>query len=190
MWTIITTGAFTLFGLISALVAPSQLEEIKRNLVEGSTQFTSSDVLGMLSFPVQLASYALLAAWMMAIRKNLRSQGIEPGGPPAVEWWGWFVPLANFVLPFLGMRAIARRHTSVGLQLAWWIPFCLYWLVAVPASVIAFTIVDFTTGEVTNVDALDATIPLGYASAALLLISWGFLATLIRQVTDRHLNND
>jgi len=189
LWTIIATGAVALVTLISALLAPSQLEATKRALEEGSTQLSASDALGTLSFVLLLASYALLAIWMMTIRKNLRSQGIEPGGPPAVEWWGWFVPLANYVLPFLGMRAIARRHTSLGLQLGWWIPFALYWLSAIPAIFISFTIVDFTTGEVTNADALDATVPLGYASAALLLISWGFLATLINQVTDRHLEN-
>ena len=54
-------------------------------------------------------------------------------------------------------------------------------------SSLQFSAVNLATGEVKDLDVLDATVPLSWASAILLLVSWLFLATIIRRTTERHL---
>lgn len=184
LWTIILTGVYTLLAIVAALRVETTLEETKRSIEEQTQYF---DPMQSLSFPVMLASFVLLALWMGKVRSNWKARNIEPGGPPAVEWWGWFVPLANFVLPFLGMKAIARRTVSIGLLLGWWIPFCAMWIFSFASAIPSFTAVDFTTGELTDPEALDAMVPLTYAGTAALVVSWIFLALIVRKVTDRHL---
>ncbi|PKQ25528.1 MAG: hypothetical protein CVT64_08875 [Actinobacteria bacterium HGW-Actinobacteria-4] len=186
LWAIITTGAYTLTSLIAAATAQATIDETKRVIEEGATT-APTDPLQFVSFLAMLASFVLLAMWMMTIRNNLKQRGIIAGGPPAVEWWGWFVPIANYILPFLGMKAIARRMVSIGTLLGWWVPFCLTWIIGTAAAFMSFSMFDWTTGEVTNLDALDATVTLSYASGAAILVSWLFLVRIIRKVTDAHL---
>jgi hypothetical protein len=130
-----------------------------------------------------IASFVLLALWMSKVRSAMTARGEVPGGPPAVEWWGWFVPIANIVLPFLGMRAVTRRKASVGIVVGWWVTYCLSIVLSWAATIPTFTAIDYSTGELTNPDALDATVPYTWASALVLAVSWVFLAMVIRQTT-------
>ncbi len=190
LWTIIGTGAVTALTVISALLAPANLSALEDALESGTTPGVGvADAIGGLTTMLMIASYVILALWMTKIRSNLRARGIVAGGPPAVEWWGWFVPLANFVLPFLGMKAISRGKASVGLQLGWWLPFCAYWLTSIPATVASFSIIDWQTGEVSNTDALQDALVWSYVAAVLLAVSWAFLAVIVRRVTDKHLED-
>lgn len=187
---IVATGAYLLLSLILAAMAPATLEKLKDQLADPenpTVDFTSTG-LALLSYMVAIASYVFLAVWMMRIRQNLTATGNTPGGPPAVEWWGWFIPVANYVLPALGMRAISRRSAGVGVLLAWWVPFCAFWTLTFAATVAQLSAVNFTTGKLTNPEALDATVPLTLAAAAALLLSWIFLVVLIRRTTSRHLS--
>ena len=190
MLAVITTGVYTLVQLGSALTAQSTVDSAKAALDSGGTSANvATTLLQVLSFAVGLGSFVLLALWMSRIRSNLAKLGIKAGGPPHVEWWGWFVPLANFVLPLLGMRAIAHRKVGMGVLLGWWIPWCLVWIASISASATSVFAVDFQTGELTNLDALDASVPLTYLATIATIVSWAFLTVVIRRVTARHLED-
>lgn len=185
------TAAYTASTVLSAVMAPGTVERTRDQLanpndVDPTAGLADSALSGLQSL-IAIASFVFLALWMMRIRTNLAAVGRPAGGPPAVEWWGWFVPLANFVLPYLGMRAISRRSVSTGLLLGWWLPFCAVWLVGPVAASATFRAIDFSTGEVTHPEVLDQLVPLSWASASLLLVSWLFLVLVIRRTTARHL---
>lgn len=185
LWATILTGAVAAISWISAFTAPSQLEETKAVLAdpENASPFAGQDPVTFLSAPLMIASFIVLALWMSRLRSAMTNRGETPGGPPAVEWWGWFVPLGNFVLPFLGMRAVTRGKASIGVVVGWWLAFCLYWVVSFASVLPTFTAIDLATGELTNPEALDVLVPLAWAATLTLTISWAFLALTIRQAT-------
>ena len=185
LWATILTGAVAALGLVSALTASDRIEEMKTVLAdpEGASPFAGQNPVDFIATPLMIASFVLLALWMSKVRTAMTARGEAAGGPPAVEWWGWFVPLANFVLPFVGMRAITRRKASVGALVGWWLTFCAYWVAAGASLVPGFTAIDYSTGELSHPDALDALVPITWASALTLAVSWVFLALVIRQTT-------
>lgn len=185
LWATILTGAVAALGLVSALTTAAQVDELKVVLAdpENASPFAGQSPLSLLSGPLMIASFVLLALWMSRVRTAMAARGEVAGGPPAVEWWGWFVPIAHFVLPFLGMRAITRRKASASLLVGWWVTFCLYWVFSWAALVPSFTAIDMSTGELTDPDALDVMVPLAWAGALTLAVSWVFLALVIRQTT-------
>ena len=184
-WTTILTGAVALLTLAGALTASAQVEELKTVLAnpDNASPFAGQNPLSLLTTPLLITSFVLLALWMSRVRSAMTARGEVVGGPPAVEWWGWFVPLANFVLPLLGMLAIARRKASIGSLIGWWVSFCLYWVLSWASVVPSITAVDLATGELANPDALNAIVPIAWGSALSLIASWVFLANVIRQTT-------
>lgn len=188
--TIILTGVYALTQLLGAFTVQGAIEDTKAAIETGDTSLNpAGTLLQFLSFALLLAAFVVLAMWMAKIRKNLVHKGITAGGPPHVEWWGWFVPLANFVLPLLGMRAIARRKVGMGPLLGWWLPWCLVWVVSVAAQVTSILAVDLQTGKLANTDALEASVPLTYVATAATIVSWIFLTVIVRRVTARHLED-
>lgn len=185
LWATILTGAVAALALVGAMFSGDQLEEMKAVLAEpeSASPFAGQSPLTYLSTPLMIVSFIVLALWMSRLRSAMQARGEEPGGPPAVEWWGWFVPLANFVLPFLGMRAVTRHKASTGVVVGWWLAFCVYWLVSFASVMPTFNAIDLATGELTNPDALDVLVPLSWAGAIALTVSWVFLALTIRQAT-------
>jgi hypothetical protein len=185
LWATILTGAVAALGLVSALTIAAQVDDLKIVLAdaENASPFAGQNPLSLLSGPLMIASFVFLALWMSRVRTAMAARGEIAGGPPAVEWWGWFVPIANFVLPYLGMRAITRRKASVGNLVGWWVTFCLYWVLSWATIVPSFTAIDLATGELTDPDALDVMVPLTWAGALTLAVSWVFLALVIRQTT-------
>lgn len=184
-WTIVLTGLVTLIGLVSAMTTSATVDDLKEQLAdpENASAFQGTNVLSLLSFPITVGSFVLLALWMQAIRQSRVASGERVGGPPAVEWWGWFVPLGNYVLPFLGMRAITKGRVALGLLWAWWLPYCLYWVISWGTIVVPYTAIDYSTGKLTDPDALDVLVPLGWAGALLLVPAWIFLAIIVRTAT-------
>lgn len=185
LWATILTGAVAALGLVSAASAAGRLDDMKAVLAdpENASPFAGINPLDILSTPLLIASFVLLALWMSRVRSSMTARGEVAGGPPAVEWWGWFVPLGNFVLPFLGMRAITRHKAGLGVLVGWWVTFCLYWVLSWASTLPSLTAIDFSTGELSNPDALDAMVPLTWASALALAVSWAFLAKVIRHTT-------
>ena len=187
---IVLTGLYAASSLYSSFVAQSTIDETKATLGSGNTATDlGTTAFGALGTIVMLASFVVLALWMSRIRRNLASRGVKAGGPPAVEWWGWFVPLANFVLPLLGMKAISRKKASMGLLLGWWLPWCIMWLATFAAGATSFFAVDLSTGDLVRPEALDASVPLTHIATVAVIVSWAFLAVIIRRVTDRHLDD-
>jgi len=185
LWAIILTGAVAALGLVSALTTAAQVEELKTVLADpdNASPFAGQNPLSLLSGPLMIASFVFLALWVSRVRTAMAARGEVAGGPPAVEWWGWFVPIANFVLPFLGMRAITRGKAGVGILVGWWVTFCLYWVLSWATVLPSLTAIDYSTGELTNPDSLDVMVPLAWAGALTLAVSWAFLALVIRQTT-------
>ena len=185
LWATILTGAVAALGLVSAVTAAARVEDMKTVLADpqNASPFAGQDPLGLLTGPLMIASFVFLALWMARVRSAMAARGEVAGGPPAVEWWGWFVPLGNVVLPFVGMRAITRRKASVGIVVGWWVTFCLYWVLSWASVFPTFAAIDISTGELSNPDALDAMVPLAWAAALTLAVSWAFLALVIRQTT-------
>jgi len=185
LWATILTGAVAALGLVSAATTAAQVDELKIVLADpdNASPFAGQNPLSLLSGPLMIASFVFLALWMTRVRSAMAARGEVAGGPPAVEWWGWFVPIANVVLPFLGMRAITRRKAGVGILVGWWVTFCLYWALSWATVVPTLTAIDYSTRELSNPDALDVMVPLAWAGALALAVSWVFLALVIRQTT-------
>lgn len=185
---IVATGLYVLLTAWGVFTVASTVDDLKVTLADpnNSTSPFGDIATGLLSFVIGITSYVLLALWMSKIRSNLAAQGVKAGGPPAVEWWGWFIPIANYVLPLLGMRSITRKSVGWLVLAGWWIPFALYWAFSFIAQASVYAAIDLSNGELTNPDALDVMVPLTWAGGVLLFLSWLFLVLIIRRTTDRH----
>jgi hypothetical protein len=185
LWATILTGAYAAALVLNAVMAPAMVEGLKQQLADpqNASTFGSQSPATYLSIPVEIASYILLALWMQRIRNAKKAHGEVVGGPPAVEWWGWFVPFAGLVLPFLGMRAITKARAGMGLLLGWWIAFVAAGVVSVASVAAEFRAIDFSTGKFAHPEALDPIVGIFWASAILMVVSWVFLAMIIRVTT-------
>jgi hypothetical protein len=187
LWATILTGAYAAIGILGAVTAPATVEGLKQRLEDpqNASLFAGQSPASFLSFPLSVASFVLLALWMSRIRAARTAKGETIGGPRAVEWWGWFVPLANIVLPFLGMRAITKARAGMGLLLGWWITFVVSGALSVAAAIPTVTALDWSTGKLAHPEALDPIVGLTWASAIFMVVSWVFLAVIIRVTTRR-----
>ncbi len=187
LWATILTGAYAATSVLGAVTAPAMVEAMKQQLADpqNASTFGGQSPVSYLSIPLQIASFVLLALWMSKIRSARTARGDAIGGPPAVEWWGWFVPLANIVLPFLGMRAITKARAGMGILLGWWIAFVAAFGVSVGTVVAVFGAIDMSTGKLAHPEALDPIVGIMWASAIAMVVSWVFLAMIIRVTTRR-----
>lgn len=187
LWATILTGAYALVTLLGALAAPSMVDKLKDAYADPDHLDFSSlfSPLSLLGLPVFIASYVLLALWMSRTRSYHRDRGQDPRGIPAVEWWGWFIPIAWFVLPLMGMRAITRRTVSMAVVLGWWIPFCAFWIAGYANSFAQNGAIDRETNKLVHPEKLDAMVGYAWAQAIFLLVAWAFLALIIRTSNDR-----
>ena len=187
LWATILTGSYALLTLISAALTPAAVDEAKILLADPENQDAvgTQDPVSLLTWPILIASYVLLALWMSRIRTARMARGEAIGGPPAVEWWGWFVPLANMVLPVLGMRAITKGRAGVGLLVGWWAGVVAYLGAIVVTIFVVFSSIDFATAEFSNLENLDSLVGIQWASAVALTVAWVFLAMIIRVTTRR-----
>ena len=187
LWATILTGAYAAVSVLGAVTAPAMVEQLKETLADpqNASPFAGQSIGSVLSIPVGIASFVLLALWMSKIRAARTAHGEKIGGPPAVEWWGWFVPLANVVLPFLGMRAITKARVGMGVLLGWWLAYIASTAISIAAVVPQLTAIDLSTGKLTHPEALDPIVGLMWGSAIAMVISWVFLAMIIRTTTRR-----
>lgn len=184
-WATALTGLVALLTVGSALWAP-RLRDAYQDLVadpENASPFATTSPFDFVSLPALIASYVLLALWMSKVRSAMVARGERPGGPPAVEWWGWFIPFASLVLPVLGMRALTKGKASAGLVAGWWVAYLLYGFVGAIPAFAQFSAIDWSTGELTNADAFNVLPPAAWAASVTLIVSWVFLALVIRSTT-------
>ena len=191
LWATILTGAYAATSVLGAVTAPAMVEGLKERLIDpqNASPFAGQSIGSSLGVPVSIASYVLLALWMSKIRTARKARGEKIGGPPAVEWWGWFVPLASIVLPFLGMRAITKARVGMGVLLGWWLAYMAAGAVSIAALIPQLTTIDWSTGKAAHPEALDEafrSVPgLMWASAIAMVVSWIFLAIIIQSATRR-----
>ncbi len=187
LWAIILTGVYTLVSLGMALLGDQGVETMRRQFDTSSPtlNFNAFDAVNALTLPVIIGAWVVLALWWGKVRQFRAYQGYTVGGIPAVEWWGWIVPLANFVLPILGMRSLTKHLVGLGPVLGWWIPYIASGIVASSAGFLVLGAMDWNTGEIDPHASFDGIVPIYWASAILILISWGFLTYIIRTTTER-----
>ncbi|WP_062312012.1 hypothetical protein [Demequina rhizosphaerae] len=181
------TAGFTVLTVFLAVMARSEADSIREAAETGDFAISVASLLGLFSTPLMVVSYILYGMWMSRMRRNREAMGTRPG-LPAVEWWGWFVPIASAVLVPLGARKVTGRAVPLSLVLGWWIMWVLAQAATAYASVAANFSLDFTTGELTNPELLDSYPMWMWISAAFTVVSWWFLFRFIRAATDRHLD--
>jgi hypothetical protein len=186
-WFIVLSGLWVVFGVVGALLSPITVKTLRDAAESGSTSttFSPDQIVSFLLSPIQLGAFIVLALWWGRIRAIRKSVGYEVGGLPAVEWWGWFIPFANYVLPVLGMRSLTKRLVGPGALLGWWLPFCAYWLTSVASVFVVFGAIDWQTGGFADTSGLGVIVSISWSSAALLAISWAFLVYIVRKTTAR-----
>ena len=185
---IIVAALYTVTALLLAVFAQSDIDAIRRAAETGEIAFGAGTLVSFLSLPLLIASFVIYGLWMTRMRRNREALGTKPG-LGAVEWWGWFIPLASAVLVPLGARKVTGRAVSIGLLLGWWLPWLLSGMVGSVASAMTQFSVDLTTGELVRPELLDAYPSLIWASFALALISFVFFVQFIRTATQRHLES-
>lgn len=183
---IIVAALYTVVALLLAVFAQSDIDAIKRAAETGEFELGAGSVVALLSTPLLIASFVIYGLWMTRMRRNREALGTKPG-MGAVEWWGWFIPLASAVLVPMGARRVVGRSVSLGLLLAWWLTWIFAGAVGNGASAMTQLSIDFTTGELVRPELLDAYPSLIWASFALTLISFAFFVQFIRAATQHHL---
>jgi len=80
---------------------------------------------------------AAIMAWLFIAAENLENWGVRLKWGPGWSIGGWFVPVANLVIPVLVVNELAKasasavspqsapRRTGTGLIAAWWVTFLL-----------------------------------------------------------------
>ncbi|WP_156163828.1 hypothetical protein [Demequina maris] len=180
-------AGFTVVSVLIAVSAQGSVDSIRRMAESNELEFSAGDLLSLLTTPLLVTSYILYGIWMSRMRRNREALGARPG-MGAVEWWGWFIPLASAVLIPIGASKVAGRTVGVGLLLGWWIPWILAGLVQGVGSAALQLSLDLQTGELAYPERLDVYPALMWAAAALIVISFVFFMRFIRAATDRHLD--
>jgi hypothetical protein len=83
------------------------------------------------------------------------------------------------------MRAITKARAGMGLLLGWWLAYVASGIVSVSAGAVELGAIDFSTGKLTHPEALDSIVGIMWASALAMVVSWVFLAMIIRVTTRR-----
>ena len=187
LWATILTGAYAVTSVLGAITARSMVDGLKAQLEDpqNASPAAGQSAVSYLGLALEIASYVLLALWMSKLRAARTARGETIGGPPAVEWWGWFVPLANLVLPVLGMRALTKARAGMGLLVGWWIGFAAAGVVSAGTGLAVFGAIDWSTGKLAHAEALDPIVGIMWTNAIALVVSWVFLAMIIRVTTRR-----
>ncbi len=193
MWaTIALTGAMSVITLVSSFTQDKEsLRQALENGQQSASPASSNTPLSILGDLLLVGAFITLSLWMVAVHKNLVSRGQAQPLHWIWAWFGWFVPLANYVLPAIYMNGLNKRVRSWALW-PWWIAWCAYWTVGwgfifflVGAT---YDAVSKNADKVVLTDSqLTTTVNLAHLLSALLVISFVFLAKLLKDINDRHL---
>jgi Domain of unknown function (DUF4328) len=180
------TAAATLVGVAVGatgllLLAQSLVIVIVLTSFGGSALGSVASLLGTVAFFLSWASLVggaiAVPMWMHRCFRNLPALSATPRGwSPAWAVWGWFIPLANLVIPYLVARELWRQvHLDGRSPLpavgVWWAAWVLALIgQVVNGTVLAATLVGFVGTMVADVVTV--------AAGVLLIV-------IIRQVTRR-----
>jgi hypothetical protein len=190
--TIGLTGGVAIATLLGALASRAVYANFDRYLGQNPTidaPYIASQGLSGLASMLMLGSYITLALWMSKVHRRLRDAG---EAQPLSEIWAWFVwliPLANIVMPYVYFRGLNRRARSRTMG-AWWLTYIGSGVVSMVGFVQVIAASDFSAAFKDANDPLAGIdlSPLGatvIVSAALLVVSWAFLAVTLRTITAR-----
>ncbi len=193
----IAVGFFAIYALAHRL---SLVHDIEHGTTPSFDRLTSSDDLvrgaGITLSTVMLITAVLFIVWMFRSAKNNEALGRpHPRFGPGWAIGGWFIPLADFVIPVLIMQdlwrggdasvprggASWRAARGSGLIVAWW----SVWLVSIGVRIASGTFVDnknhFAT--ISDLKASDRTEIVGLGITIVAAILAGMV---VRAVTRRH----
>ncbi len=139
------------------------------------------------SFLVGLALAVLFIIWMWRAASNLQLFGrVKPKFGPGFAIGGWFIPLANLIIPGMHMFDIDKgsgpplrpgeRARGSGLVVVWWIMF----IVGRMLGMLAPSFEGFRTYDVSNFDVQNVLLIVGSAFTAVAAVA---AILVIRQVT-------
>lgn len=194
-WTAALIGVSMLLGLLSAsfwVVHHDVLERIQAGEVSVAEASESEDLvetgdgLAILSF---LPAGIAWLVWQHRSHRNLRVLGVEDLG--FSPWWAvawWFIPIANFVMPYVAMRELWKASDpnaeAIGWRMldnTWLLP--LWWTGRLAAQ-FSWQIGGFV-GDPGDIPSLIAQARWGIA-AGLIIAAWGvFAVVIVQKVTAR-----
>ena len=190
-WAIAAFSAAAFFALcIVTSVAASF--PLVRALDSGETWDTASMPLvllqfggAVLAFAAAIGTYVVTSVWLMKARGNalLISPGLSQNHV-AWLWLGWWVPFANYFMPFKVVRNVVDgsehdHQGSAGALLGWW---WASWLVMIMAWRIHGSLLDrLGSGDGGSGGAVMVFGVLAIATTVAGLVLWGLL---VRRVVD------
>jgi hypothetical protein len=189
------TSVLALLTIAARAGLIARLHEFQRGATSGAGVVEAGGAVDGLAFgtigAVLITAFVWLI-WQHRVHKNLHSLG-RPGlrfSPAAAVWW-WFVPVANFVMPFRAVRELWNASTSHAsgsddvvpgaplVLVAWW-AFCL---ARIPLGAVAAAVSperSLTPNELLRLTWL------GMAGDAVLVIAGALAVAVVMGVERRH----
>lgn len=125
-WVVILLGVLAVMEVVTIGLQVNELVLLSR-LPGASTDFAATRdltnrivILGILSALVQIPTVVMWLVWQYRAQSNLR-----PLGSTALRWspawavWGWLIPFANLVLPYLTVRELSKASEPDAGTLEW-----------------------------------------------------------------------
>jgi hypothetical protein len=181
--------AIGVLTLIMTAVEQAQVDAVRS---EGADELGPGDwvdiAVGLFycgTVPWSLAAYISVLVWLHAAVTRVRSVKRSVGASPGWAVGSWFVPFANFYVPFRTVRELWRKsHTPVAFRVPGY--FGLWW-----AAWLVSSIAGGVSGRLTMRDAFDegADIPpnlifgLDYVSSTAHVVAGCLLLRIVREVT-------
>jgi hypothetical protein len=175
----------------SALVRVARIDAINRFLDDGSVSSyrdykDAHDAVGVVMSIVSVLNLTVFVLFVIYLFRAVTNTELwnvtKERWTPGWAIGGWFIPFANFVIPFLvvletwrrsdpDVRGGAKARASTGLLWCWWLAFAIgFLLIQIDPND------DSTFDEVKNRDGL------GIAGAALLVASAVLMIVLVRRL--------
>lgn len=136
-----------------------------------------ASLVNLITFPALLlgiAALALMITWSYRNAMNAQRLGIPGKLSPGWAIGGWFIPLANYVMPYFSIAGAAPA-TLRPRVLRWWIAYIAQFLVAVPVTIAM--VVSFITGSSGPVLIVGAVMLVVCILCAILQVIWGYPLT-------------
>lgn len=170
--------ALALIGLRAALPLITYVVPLYRMFPPEMARAGMDGVKSLLGLAALIAYFVWFAkyyGWVRAARGGTKySTGMAIGG--------WFIPFANFVLPYLALRDAVRRGANDeggGLVALWWASYLVLTMLTMTESVLIQTHAHFG-----SVETMNLLLRLMYWGQFLLTVtSWGSLAYIVQRTT-------
>lgn len=171
----------TLLGIRLGLVLVGMI--VFRVLNAVTTDFQVFQIAGTVWDGLEgLASFAVFVVYLVWLARTYRAIAAKGGTTSmgaGLAIWGWFIPLGNFVLPWLGLRSAWRgaRPDSSALVGAWWIAYVLMTLGNITQSL-------FTSGTLIPSEGMATVLnAVGWSGLVLVFATYGLWMAIVSKIT-------